>query len=179
MTPFSQFVKKCRITPFSHAFFLPFSHAEFRRDGKALRTKSVSGQEPDRSSSMACSIASRDSPVRFWMRPRSSSCLPSISWRSSSVSLAHFCLRFPLMMFQSPFISSLFIDLIIGLSIELRPWGETLLALPRITDACDYAEEGDFSPHSITSRIYFFQKSSKVISMKWRGLALTFHSALR
>src|SRR5512133_2864117 len=43
------------------------------------------------------------------MWPNSSSCLPSTNWRSSSVSLAHFCFSLPLVMFQSPLISSLFI----------------------------------------------------------------------
>src|SRR5664279_3183988 len=43
------------------------------------------------------------------MRPNSSSCLPSAHWRSSSVSLAHFCFSLPLVMFQSPLTSSLFI----------------------------------------------------------------------
>src|ERR1035437_3093993 len=41
------------------------------------------------------------------MRPNNSSLLPSTYWRSSSVSLAHFCLSLPLVMFQSPLISSL------------------------------------------------------------------------
>src|ERR1039457_1672941 len=43
------------------------------------------------------------------MRPKSSSCLPSAHWRSSSVSLAHFCFSLPLVMFQSPLTSSVFI----------------------------------------------------------------------
>ncbi len=42
-------------------------------------------------------------------RPSSSSCLPSTHWRSSSVSLAHFCFSLPLVIFQSPLISSVFI----------------------------------------------------------------------
>src|ERR1022692_3160871 len=43
------------------------------------------------------------------MRPISSSCLPSVYWRSLSVSLAHFCFNLPLVMFQSPLTSSVFI----------------------------------------------------------------------
>src|ERR1019366_3368189 len=43
------------------------------------------------------------------MRPNSSSCLPSTNWRSSSVSAAHFCFSLPLVMFQSPLISSVVI----------------------------------------------------------------------
>src|ERR1019366_5597081 len=43
------------------------------------------------------------------MRPNSSSCLPSANWRSSSVSLAHFCFSLPLVIFQLPLISSLFV----------------------------------------------------------------------
>src|SRR5450432_3909343 len=58
---------------------------------------------------MAFSTASRFSPVRFWMRPTNSSYLPSAYCRSSSVSLAHFCFILPLVMFQSPLISSVVI----------------------------------------------------------------------
>src|ERR1035438_6108214 len=43
------------------------------------------------------------------MRPSNSSCLPSTHLRSSSVSFAHFCFSLPLVMFQSPLISSVVI----------------------------------------------------------------------
>src|ERR1017187_9261473 len=77
------------------------------------------------------STASRVSPVRFWIRPTSSSCLPSAYWRSLSVSLAHFCFSFPLVMFQSPLISSLFIILCFVLSfvfVRRQRDGKSVLA---------------------------------------------------
>jgi len=82
---------------------------------------------------IAFSTASRVSPVRFWIRPSNSSHLPSAYWRSSSVSLAHFCFNLPLVMFQSPLISSVVViiipDLLFFVSIRRQHDGKSALAL--------------------------------------------------
>src|ERR1017187_10084844 len=78
------------------------------------------------------STASRVSPVRFWIRPTSSSCLPSTYWRSLSVSLAHFCFNLPLVMFQSPLTSSVVIivcDLLFFVWIRRQRDGKSVRAL--------------------------------------------------
>ena len=62
-------------------------------------------------SSTILRTCSRAWPVRFWIRPTSSSSFPSTNCRSSSVSCANFCFNLPLAMFQLPFISRVFINL--------------------------------------------------------------------
>jgi hypothetical protein len=71
-----------------------------------VRTARGQPQQVAQDSLIAFSTASRDWPVRFWMRPSSSSCFPATYCRSSSVRWAHFCLSLPFAMFQSPLISS-------------------------------------------------------------------------
>jgi len=82
-----------------------------RRADEAKRTQML--RMLSDASLMAFSTASRVSPVRFWMRPSSSSCLPSTKRRSSSVKEAHFCFNLPLVMFQPPLISMVFICVVI------------------------------------------------------------------
>ena len=55
----------------------------------------------------------------FLNPPSNSSCLPSTYCKSSSVSVAHFCFSLPLVMFQSPLISSVFI-LFVGFFVPVR-----------------------------------------------------------
>src|SRR5450759_265742 len=65
------------------------------------------------------------------MRPNISSCLPSAYWRSSSVSLAHFCFNLPLVMFQSPLISRVVImvfDLLLFVLIRRQRDGKSVVA---------------------------------------------------
>jgi len=58
--------------------------------------------------------------VRRWMRPRSSSCLPSVNSMASSASLATVCRNLPLAMFQLALSSSAFITCLAMVSHPLR-----------------------------------------------------------
>jgi len=97
-------------------FDLPFAGV---RSGQAHSVGS--SPQPVQASANAASTCSRVWPVRVWMRPTSSCSLPSTNRRSSSVSFAHFCLSFPLTIFQLPLISNVFISSILLLGLA-RPW---------------------------------------------------------
>ena len=97
-------------------FDLPFAGV---RSGQAHSVGS--SPQPVQASANAASTCSRVWPVRVWMRPTSSCSLSSTNRRSSSVSFAHFCLSFPLTIFQLPLISNVFISsiLLLGLARAL------------------------------------------------------------
>src|ERR1700693_5896407 len=89
------------------------------------------------------------------MRPNSSSCLPSTNWRSSSVSEAHFCFSLPLVMFQSPLISSvvmMILDLLFSFLFAANV-AERCLRCPGCP--CPLYRGLEFRPRGAWSRLRF------------------------
>src|ERR1700694_2743752 len=79
------------------------------------------------------SASSLAMPYRCWTRPASSSCFPSMTSRSSSVSLPHCCLILPLACFQPPSTLSQFMVIScqshVSLFVNARALGRFLRAV--------------------------------------------------